>query len=141
MDQSLKWIDPLEGISANKTALNTGQKTYKERSLPNGRDWKRQQIDDDNLEVISINAKKKGYDLGGVDIRWQTRSRKRRRTEARAIKPDDQNRRRPGRKEPTMMTRAHSPETEKEGQSASGERTGNRGLRGTARGSIRALEG
>lgn len=56
-----KWIDPLKESSANKTALNTGQKTYKEIAAENGRDWK-QQIDD-NLEVIEY-AKKKGYDLG-----------------------------------------------------------------------------
>ena len=58
-----KWIDPLKESSANKTALNTGQKTYKEIAAENGRDWK-QQIDD-NLEVLEY-AKKKGYDLGGV---------------------------------------------------------------------------
>lgn len=58
-----KWIDPLKESSATKTALNTGQKTFKEVAAENGRDW-RQQIDD-NIEVIEY-AKKKGYDLGEV---------------------------------------------------------------------------
>lgn len=58
-----KWIDPLKETSATKTALNTGQKTFKEVAAENGRDW-RQQIDD-NIEVIEY-AKKKGYDIGGV---------------------------------------------------------------------------
>ena len=58
-----KWIDPLKETSATKTALNTGQKTFKEVAAESGRDW-RQQIDD-NIEVIEY-AKKKGYDIGGV---------------------------------------------------------------------------
>ena len=58
-----KWIDPLKESNANRIALNTGQKTYKEIAAENGRDWK-QQIDD-NLEVIEY-GRKKGYDLGGV---------------------------------------------------------------------------
>ena len=58
-----KWIDPLKESSATKTALNTGQKTYKEIAAENGRDW-RQQLDDD-IEVMEY-AKKRGYDIGGV---------------------------------------------------------------------------
>ena len=58
-----KWIDPLKETSATKTALNTGQKTFKEVAAESGRD-RRQQIDD-NIEVIEY-AKKKGYDIGGV---------------------------------------------------------------------------
>lgn len=58
-----KWIDPLKESSATKTALNTGQKTYKEIAAEAGRDW-RQQIDD-TAEVLEY-AKKKGLDLSGV---------------------------------------------------------------------------
>lgn len=76
-----KWIDPLKESSATKTALNTGQKTYKEIAAENGRDWK-QQIDD-NIEVIEY-AKKKGYDLGGVIFNGKLH------TEKEEKKPDDQ---------------------------------------------------
>lgn len=58
-----KWIDPLKESSATKTALNTGQKTFKQIAAENGRDW-RQQIDD-MAEVLEY-GKKKGVDLGGV---------------------------------------------------------------------------
>ena len=81
-----KWIDPLKESSANKTALNTGQKTYKEIAAENGRDWK-QQIDD-NLEVIEY-AKKKGYDLGGVIFDGKLGSEKEE-PKPEPPKPDDQ---------------------------------------------------
>lgn len=58
-----RWIDPLKESSATKTALATGQKTYKEIAAENGRDW-RAQIDD-MAEVLGY-AKEKGIDLGGV---------------------------------------------------------------------------
>ena len=58
-----RWIDPLKESSATKTALATGQKTYKEIAAENGRDW-RAQIDD-MAEVLDY-AKEKGIDLGGV---------------------------------------------------------------------------
>lgn len=57
------WIDPLKESSATKTALNTGQKTYKEVAAEAGRDWK-QQIDD-NIEVMEY-AKSRGYDIGQI---------------------------------------------------------------------------
>lgn len=82
-----KWIDPLKESSANKTALNTGQKTYKEIAAENGRDWK-QQIDD-NLEVIEY-AKKKGYDLGGVIFDGKLGSEKEEEPKPEPPKPDDQ---------------------------------------------------
>ena len=129
-----KWIDPLKESSANKTALNTGQKTYKEIAAENGRDWK-QQIDD-NLEVIEY-AKKKGYDLGGVIFDGKLGSEKEE-PKPEPPKPDDQPET-ARRKEPTMMTRAHSPETEKKA-SQHQTKDRNRGLR-ELRGSIRALEG
>lgn len=58
-----KWIDPLKESSATKTALNTGQKTFKQIAAENGKDW-RQQIDD-MAEVLEY-GQKKGIDLGGV---------------------------------------------------------------------------
>ena len=61
--QPKKWIDPLKESSATKTALNTGQKTYKQIAAESGRDW-RQQIDD-TAEVIEY-ARKKGVDMEGV---------------------------------------------------------------------------
>jgi len=61
--QPKKWIDPLKESSATKTALNTGQKTYKEIAAEAGKDW-RQQIDD-TAEVIEY-ARKKGVDMEGV---------------------------------------------------------------------------
>lgn len=57
------WIDPAKESNANKTALQTGQKTFKQIAAENGRDWK-DQIDD-MAEVIEY-GKKKGIDMGGV---------------------------------------------------------------------------
>lgn len=61
--QPKKWIDPLKESSATKTALNTGQKTFKQIAAEEGSDW-RQQIDD-TAEVLEY-ARKKGIDLEGV---------------------------------------------------------------------------
>lgn len=58
-----KWIDPLKESSANATALATAQKTFKQISAEQGRDWK-QQIDD-MADVIAY-AKSKGVEIGGV---------------------------------------------------------------------------
>lgn len=58
-----KWIDPQKESNATKTAMSTGQKTFKEIAAEAGKDW-RQQIDD-MAEVIAY-GKKKGIDLGGV---------------------------------------------------------------------------
>ena len=57
------WIDPQKESSANMTALQTGQKTYKQISAESGRDW-RSQIDD-IAEVLEY-GKGKGVDMGGV---------------------------------------------------------------------------
>lgn len=57
------WIDPSKEATANKIALETGQKTYKEICAENGRDW-RSQIDD-TVEVLTY-AKAKGLEMGGV---------------------------------------------------------------------------
>lgn len=57
------WIDPYKESNANKIALQTGQKTYKQIAAENGRDW-RDQIDD-IAEVLQY-GEEKGIDLGGV---------------------------------------------------------------------------
>ena len=57
------WIDPQKESNANKTALQTGQKTYKQMAAENGRDW-RSQIDD-MAEVLEY-GREKGIDMGGV---------------------------------------------------------------------------
>mgnify|MGYP003379646713 FL=1 len=55
------WIT--KEANANKIALNTGQKTFKQIAAEQGRDWK-EQIDE-MAEVLEY-AKDKGIDLGGV---------------------------------------------------------------------------
>lgn len=57
------WIDPQKESGANKTALQTGQKTFKQIAAESGRDW-RDQIDD-MAEVLEY-GKEKGVDMGGV---------------------------------------------------------------------------
>ena len=54
------WIDPQKEANANKTALLTGQKTYKQISAEAGRDW-RDQVDD-IAEVINY-GNEKGIDM------------------------------------------------------------------------------
>lgn len=54
------WIDPQKESNANKTALQTGQKTYKQIAAENGRDW-RDQIND-MAEIIEY-GKSKGIDM------------------------------------------------------------------------------
>lgn len=58
-----QWIDPLKEASANKVALRTGQKTFKQIAAENGRDWKDQVKE--MAEVIEC-GKELGIDLGGV---------------------------------------------------------------------------
>lgn len=58
-----KWIDPAKEATANKIAIATGQKTFKEISAENGRDWKEQL--NDIMEVLKY-AEDNGLDLGGV---------------------------------------------------------------------------
>lgn len=57
-----KWIDPVKEANANKIAIETGQKTFKQIAAENGRDWK-QQIDD-AAEVAEYCAQK-NIDIGG----------------------------------------------------------------------------
>lgn len=58
-----KWIDPLKESNANKIAMQTGQKTFKQIAAETGRDWK-EQIDD--MAEVSRYLKEKGVDIGGV---------------------------------------------------------------------------
>lgn len=58
-----RWIDPLKEANANKTALNTGQKTWADLASENGRDWKEQV--DEIAEIIEY-GNQKGIDMGGV---------------------------------------------------------------------------
>lgn len=57
------WIDPQKESKANQTALQTGQKTYKQIAAENGRDW-RDQIDD-MAEVIEY-GREKGVDMAPI---------------------------------------------------------------------------
>ena len=61
--QPKKWIDPVKESNATKTAMQTGQKTFKQIAAENGRDWQTQI--DDMAEVLKY-GQKKGIDLGGV---------------------------------------------------------------------------
>lgn len=58
-----RWIDPLKEAKANKTALNTGQKTWADLASENGKDWK-EQIDE--MAEIMEYGQDKGIDMGGV---------------------------------------------------------------------------
>lgn len=58
-----KWIDPYKEANANRIAIETAQKTFKQVAAENGLDWKN--VIDDTAEVINY-AKEKGIDLGGV---------------------------------------------------------------------------
>ena len=57
------WIDPQKEANANRIALETGQKTFKQIAAENGKDW-REQLDE-MAEVFEY-AEKKGIDLKGV---------------------------------------------------------------------------
>lgn len=63
------WIDPQKESNANKIALNTGQKTFKQIAAEGGKDW-REQVDD-MAEVLQYGLEK-GIDLGGVIFGQQT---------------------------------------------------------------------
>lgn len=58
-----KWIDPAKEATANRIALSTGQKTFKEISAENGKDWQEQM--DEILDVLEY-AESRGLNLGGV---------------------------------------------------------------------------
>ena len=58
-----RWIDPLKEANANRIAIETGQKTFKEIAAENGKDW-RSQIDD--MEEVIAYAEEKGIEMGGI---------------------------------------------------------------------------
>lgn len=58
------WISPKDETEATKTALQTGQKTFKQIAAENGTDWRKQV--DDICEILKYARDKHGVDLGGV---------------------------------------------------------------------------
>lgn len=58
-----KWIDPAKESTANKTALQSGQKTYQDICAEQGKDWK--DAVDETAEVLKY-AREKGVEMGGV---------------------------------------------------------------------------
>lgn len=61
-----KWIDPKKESDANKIALETGQKTFKQIAAEQGHDWKGQ-IDD--MAEVAKYAAEKGVEIGGVVVK------------------------------------------------------------------------
>lgn len=57
-----RWIDPQKEAWANKTALESGIKSFKQISAEQGCDWK-EQIDD--MAEVAAYAKEKGIQIGG----------------------------------------------------------------------------
>ncbi len=58
-----KWIEPVKEATANKIALQTGQKTFPELCAEYGKDWKT--AIDEMAEVLEY-GKKAGIDMGGM---------------------------------------------------------------------------
>lgn len=58
------WIDPTREATADKVAVQSGQKTFKQIAAENGTDWRRQI--DDICEPIIYARDKHSIDLGGV---------------------------------------------------------------------------
>lgn len=58
------WIDPVKETSATRTALQSGQKTFKQVAAENGASWK--QSIDDICEVLKYAKEEHNIDLGGV---------------------------------------------------------------------------
>ncbi|MCI7097815.1 MAG: phage portal protein [Lachnospiraceae bacterium] len=58
-----QWIDPAKEAAADKTALQTGQKTFQQIAAENGRDWK-DQVND--MAAVLEYGREKGIELGGV---------------------------------------------------------------------------
>lgn len=64
-----KWIDPSKEATANKIALETGQKTYPQICAENGKDYK-DQIDEQAAAMEY--ARQKGVSIGGVYVETVT---------------------------------------------------------------------
>lgn len=58
-----RWIDPQKEANANRIALQSGIKSFKQISAEQGRDWK-EQIDD--MADVEAYAKEKGVQIGGL---------------------------------------------------------------------------
>lgn len=58
-----KWIDPLKEANANRIAIQTGQKGFKEVAAEQGKDWK--DVIDDIAETLAY-AEEKGVNLDGI---------------------------------------------------------------------------
>lgn len=58
-----KWIDPSKEATADKIALQSGQKTFQDLQAEKGKDWK--EAVDELAEVLEY-GRKKGIDMGGV---------------------------------------------------------------------------
>ncbi len=58
-----KWIDPQKEANANRIALNTGQKTFKQIAAEQGKDWK-EQIEE--IADVLDYAREFGIDMGSV---------------------------------------------------------------------------
>lgn len=58
-----RWIDPLKEANANRIALMTGQKTFKQIAAENGKDY-REQINE--IKEVLDYAHNQGIELGGV---------------------------------------------------------------------------
>ncbi len=58
-----KWIDPAKESTANKTALQSGQKTFQDICAEQGKDWK--DAVDETAEVLEY-GRKAGIEMGGV---------------------------------------------------------------------------
>lgn len=58
-----RWIDPLKEATANKVALESGQKTFQQIAAENGRDW-RSQIDE--MAEAQHYAHERGVQIGGI---------------------------------------------------------------------------
>lgn len=58
-----KWIDPAKESTANRTALQTGQKTFQDICAEQGKDWKK--AIDDTAEVLKY-GRENGVEMGGV---------------------------------------------------------------------------
>lgn len=58
-----KWIDPTKESNADKTALQTGQKTFQDVAAEHGKDWK--EAVDEMAEVLKY-GRERGIEMGGV---------------------------------------------------------------------------
>ena len=58
-----KWIDPAKESTANKTALQSGQKTFPDICAEQGKDWK--EAIDETAQVLEY-GRKAGIEMGGV---------------------------------------------------------------------------